>query len=217
MERIACEKEIYEKLLKRRNLVMPWEDEMYQTIAGEFAALIVPDKTKRAVITVYRTIEGCKRDIDKRLATLSMEHTLNILVSCGLNLDEFMNSELYNKPYTDLMLMHVQSVIDGYSIKSGGRRVPRKSALDLGKTACTYENGELLIVSDGRTYRYRKDEHCLIYFNGKTVFKYPKVLTPKEERDALVSFMEDQRSDRLGHERRMRRSMEYARTFYVKA
>lgn len=141
---------------------------------------------------------------------------------------DFMNSSLFNSPRTSLMLAHIQGKIDGYDLyltdhsnKDGSltfndsKRKPNTHPIDINRMFCTLANGTLIIESDGVIYEYNKDEHCLIYLNGKVVATHKKVMTDEEEYEDIKILMEDMRSNRLQCERREERAKQLAKTWRV--
>ena len=214
------------------NMMMDWEKEMVKEIASTIKDEI--DKEKRIVISRPRVIVSDLSYELKRKARIKEEeikyrrkHTLDILQKCGLDLNEFMNSSLYNSPRTDLMLEFIQGKIDGYDLsltsksKKNGivlnvrERRPNNHPIDINRLFCTFENETLILESDGIRYEYSKDEHSLIYLNGKVIITDCGVMTKEEEYESLRDFMDDMKSDRLQNERREEKAKQYAKTWWV--
>ncbi len=216
-----------------QEMLMDWEKQMLMEITTRVNDEINRKKNNQSirprVIVSDLTYElERKKKIKEEFSKCREQYTLNILEKCGLNMTDFMNSSLFNSPRTSLMLAHIQGKIDGYDLyltdhsnKDGSftfndpKRKPNGHPIDINRMLCYFVNDTLIIESDEVRYEYNKDEHCLIYLNGKVVATHKKVMTDKEEYEDIKNLMEDMRSDRLQSERKKEKSRQYAKTWRV--
>jgi len=77
-------------------------------------------------------------------------------------------------------------------------------------------NNSLLITDQEVSYKYEVDEHCLIYLNGEKLNIGQKILTEEEIRRSERQLYDNLKSYREEHERNMRSSLEFAKSYYVK-
>ena len=111
----------------------------------------------------------------------------------------------------------VQDKIDGFDYyDSEGERIPNHKKMDANNMTVEYQDG-ILRISDGTTTNeFMVDEHQLIYVNGEEVFELSKIPTNEEYRRMEEDFHESMQADRLRSDRAAQKSIEAAKTFWVK-
>lgn len=192
-----------------QEMLMDWEKQMYAEIESKIDKEI--ELHKKNNVSVNKKINGKvimnlkrlyspqyyalykKRRIEEEVYVYRMAYTLSILEKCGLNLEKFEASTLFNSARTDLMLDHIQGKIDGYDLYLTGEKVDphflsnlfyvRKSngnPLDVNNLSCKFKDNKLILESNGERFEYSKDEHCLIYLNDKVIIRNDGIPTPEE-------------------------------------
>ncbi len=182
----------------KKDMIMDWEQQLSDVVKEIVDEMVEKEKNRlnnskprRLFTKAYE--HSFREKITKYLIyERRMQHTLNILEKCGLNINEFKESSLYKSPRTNLMLQHIQGQIDGYDLslidiwnKDVVRfdvelRQPIDEHININNMQCIMINDSLIIRSGNLIYEYHKDEHCLIYLNGKVVVTYKKIMTEEE-------------------------------------
>ena len=200
--RKAIEKQVEEEIQKKK------EEEKAKHPRGWGICVIYSDP-----YAVYR-----KKRIDEIEKIYRENHTLKILAKCGLDINEFKKTWMGTCSRNDMLLGCVQDKIDGFDYDDEGARIPNNKNMNIKNMTISYE-GDVLKISDGNnTYKFKVDEHQLIYVNGENVFESSlnPIKTSEEERQALEDFHRDMQADRLNHDRAMQKSLEAASKFWVK-
>ena len=118
----------------------------------------------------------------------------------------------------DMLLGCVQDVIDGFEYESDGSRVPYyHGPMNRNRFECGYEGDVLTISDDHKVYEFWVDKHQLIFLNGEQLFKgiVNPIPTKEEDEQNIRDLMDDLKQARLEHEKKMQRSLEYAKKWRV--
>ena len=144
--------------------------------------------------------------------------TLKILEKYGLDIAEFKKTWMGSCDRSDMLLGCVQDVIDGFEYEYDGLRTPYyHGPMNRNKMEVGYEGDVLTVSDDHKVNEFWVDEHQLIFLNGEQLFKGIVLPIPTKEEDeqTILDLIDDIAHDRLEHEKRMRRSLEYAKTWRV--
>ncbi len=209
-----------EKYVGENRYITTWEKEMMKAIDKQIDEELKRHKEneKKGVVKVL-IIDDYYRENKTPIyeAIYRRNRILNILANHGLNVEEFLKTKMGSSSRTNMLLDCVQDKIDGFDYDENEIRIPNNRKMDVDKLHVEYEEG-ILRIDDG-TYinEFKFDEHMLIYVNGENVFK--KSLTPirtrEEDNRDTKNFMDDLHTERLAHEKKMERSLEYAKTWRV--
>ena len=218
-----------EKYVGENRYLTAWEKRMKKAIELQVDEEIKRKKERqnlqeerRAHVIVMELVsldeEGYRK---KRISEIERNYRrgriLNILKKAGLNIEEFLKTEMGSCARINMLLDCVQDKIDGFDYDEKGTRIPNNRKMDVKQIRAEYEEG-ILRIDDG-TYinEFKFDEHMLIYVNGENVFKSSLISIPTNEEDnkMLQDLFDDLHSDRITHERKMQKSLEYARTWRV--
>ena len=181
-----------------QEMLMEWEKQLPEVVKENVDEIVENERIKRNTSRPRRLFDKYHEQAFRENVTdfliyeCRIQHTLNILEQCGLNISEFKKSLLYKSPRTNLMLKHIQGQIDGYDLSlidiwnndvvrfNVERRKPIDKHIDVNNMQCTLINNSLIIKSGDLIYMYQKDEHCLIYLNGEVVVTHKKLMTEDE-------------------------------------
>ena len=209
-----------------------WEKKMRKAIVKEVDEEIQKKKDaqnapsdnprRRRVIVLDIDLLDEKKFRDKRISQIEKayrkKHTLDILEKCGLDIEEFNKTKMANCYRTDMLLGCIQDKIDGFDYDEKGTRIPNNKKMDVNNMRVLYEDDVLRIDDGTYTNEFKFDEHEFIYVNGENVFKSSlnPIITPEDEKRMLQDLHDNMEADRLNHERKMKKSLEYAKKFWVK-
>lgn len=218
-----------EKYVGENRYLTAWEKRMKKAIELQVDDEIKRKKEKqnpqyerRARVTVMELVsldeEGYRK---KRISEIERNYRrgriLNILNKAGLNIEEFLKTEMGSCARINMLLDCVQDKIDGFDYDEKETRIPNNRKMDVKQIRAEYEEGVLKIDDGTYINEFKFDEHMLIYVNGENVFKSSLIPIPTNEEDnkRLQDLFDDLHSDRITHERKMQKSLEYARTWRV--
>jgi hypothetical protein len=202
-----------------------WEKEMIKYINEQIdeetikqERFSIPRRTVIVVPLVLLDKNYRKKRIDEIEEAYRKNYTLNILAKCGLNIDEFNKTWMGTCSRSDMLLGCVQDKIDGFDYDDEGARIPNHKKMKRNNMIVTYENDVLRITDGNNTYEFKVDEHELIYVNDENVFasSLNPIPTKEEEYEELRRLHEDMEADRIRNDRAMQKSLDFARTFWVK-
>ncbi len=195
---------------REQNMFFEWELQMLDDVSKLVNKMVELEKLRfnssrprRLFSVAYE--KKFRRYVSREIIyNYRMKHTLDILSQASLDVDKFKSSTLYKSPYTDLMLEHIQGIIDGYDLNIINtwdnfdedriihfdirKRSLNGNPLDISKMQCSLVDNRLIIKYEDLVYEYRKDEHCLIYLNDKIVMPHEKVRTKEEEEQLKKSW-----------------------------
>ena len=199
-----------------------WEKQMKKDIEkiveGEINTLAEIEKadpwavkcfsTDARVCEIYRNRMKSEYEVEYR-----DNYTLKLLKQCGLDTDAFLKTWMGICSRSSILLGCIQDKIDGFYYNDYGERISNNHPLDLNNVIILYENGVLTIKDDEVSYDFYVDEHQIVYVNGENVLCLAPIPTNEDENRMIRDLMENMRADRLNHERVMRKSLEYAKTW----
>ena len=95
--------------------------------------------------------------------------TLSLLRKMGLDIEDFKETWMCTCERAPLVLRMIQDKLDGFGYDENGKRVQIHPAMDTGTTACTYEDGSLVIENGYNNYVFHVDRHQIITVNGENI------------------------------------------------
>ncbi len=202
-----------------------WEKEMIKYINEQIdeetikqERFSIPRRTVIVVPLVLLDKNYRKKRIDEIEEAYRKNYTLNILAKCGLNIDEFNKTWMGTCSRSDMLLGCVQDKIDGFDYDDEGARIPNHKKMKRNNMIVTYENDVLRITDGNNTYEFKVDEHELIYVNDENVFasSLNPIPTKEEEYEELRRLHEDMEADKIRNDRATQKSLDFAKTFWVK-
>lgn len=155
-----------------------------------------------------------------------------LLVKNNIDLDSLFKSHFYNNPNNYVLIEHVYGKLKGYDFSQTSKQcfnergyryfcfetveTPNGHEMDLDSLKIEFINDSLVISDQEVSYKYEVDEHCLIYLNEEELNIGQKILTEEEIRRSERQLYDNLKSYREEHERNMRSSLEFAKSYYVK-
>ncbi len=160
------------------NYLTDWEIKMKETIDNRINEEVNShlEKEKKSTKKTYwsnpLTEQLYRREKEKEYELVyRYNHTLDLLVNCGIDIETFKESYMYKSHRFYILLRCIQDKIDGYNYDSDGNRISNKHIMDIDNTKCVYERG-VLTINDGKVkYEFTMDNQQIIYVNGKNVLK----------------------------------------------
>ncbi len=210
-----------EKYVGENRYITTWEKEMMKAIDKQIDEELKRHKEdeKKGVVKVL-IIDDYYRENKTPIyeAIYRRNRILNILANHGLNVEEFLKTKMGSSSRTNMLLDCVQDKIDGFDYDDEGARIPNHKKMKRNNMIVTYENDVLRITDGNNTYEFKVDEHELIYVNNENVFasSLNPIPTKEEEYEELRRLHEDMEADRIRNDRAMQKSLDFARTFWVK-
>ena len=220
------------KYVGENRYITAWEKRMIKAIEKKVDEEIAEKEAKRKAslyrgrsrvvvmeiesYTQLKAQEYRNAEIARYEAIYRKQRTLNILMKCGLNLEEFAKTWMGSCHRSEMLLGCVQDKIDGFDYDEDGARVPNGRRMNVKTMTVEYKNGVLRITDGVYTSEFRVDEHQLIFVNGEQPFKLTQVPTEEENFQMVSDLIEDMISDRISHDRKMEKSILAAQSFWVK-
>lgn len=199
-----------------------WEKEMKKDIdkivESEIKSFIEQEKAHPKAVKYYsdsvavREIYRSKKSFEYEMEYRD-NYTLKLLKQCGLDIKSFEKTWMCICNRSSVLLGCIQDKIDGFYYDENGERVPDNHPMDLNNVTFEYKEGVLTMTDGIVTYYFYVDEHQIVYVNGENVLDLTPVPTKEDENRMIRDLMDNMRADRLNHERRMQKSLEYAKTW----
>ena len=117
---------------------------------------------------------------------------------------------------SSILLGCIQDKLDGFYYDDNGKRIQSGHVMNLSEVQISYKDGVLTISDGSVSHEFYVDEHQIIYVNGENVLNLAPVPTKEEENQMIRDLMKDMESDRIQHERKVERTMKFARDYYSK-
>ncbi len=201
-----------------------WEKQMKKDIdsiiTSELKQLIEEEsKPRQRIAPIYKNNPAaCELYRSKKQEEYEREYrdnyTLKNLKQCGLDIQAFEKTWMCVCARSSILLGCIQDKLDGFYYDEQGQRIQSGHPMKLEEVQISYKDGILTICDESVSHEFYVDEHQIIYVNGENVLNLVPVPTKEEENQMIRDLMKDMEMDRIQHERRMERSMKFAKEFY---
>ena len=221
-----------------QEMLMDWEKQLLAEIKERIKVEIEEEKRRNessrpsTLMSNLAWMRKYNERVGEEFSKYSVQHTLGILVSCGLDLNELKKSPLFNSDCTGFMLEHIQGKIDGYDLfltisehEDGGieinvrERKPNGHPFDKNRMLCTLANDVFIIEIDGVRYEYKQNEDYLVYSNGETEEVIDEVEKEVSKEDLIKAERDlhaDMEANRKSREYSAQKSLERGAKYWVK-
>ncbi len=214
------------KYQKENRYLADWEKQMIQDIdeiiESELKQLIESEsKPRPRIAPMYKgNPAACELYRSKKRAEYEREYrdnyTLKNLKQCGIDMKAFEKTWMCVCARSSILLGCIQDKLDGFYYDDNGERIQSGHVMNLSEVQTSYKDGVLTISDGSVSHEFYVDEHQIIYVNGENVLNLAPVPTKEEENQMIRDLMKDMESDRIQHERKVERTMKFARDYYSK-
>jgi hypothetical protein len=214
------------KYMDENRYLTDWEKQMKKDIddiiTSELKQLIESESIPRPrIVPIYKNNQAaCDLYRSKKQVEYEREYrdnyTLKNLKQCGLDMQSFERTWMCVCARSSVLLGCIQDKLDGFYYDDEGERIQSGHVMNLSEVQTSYKDG-ILTISDGTvSHEFYVDEHQIIYVNGENVLNLVPVPTKEEENRMIRDLMNDMEQDKIQHDRKMERAMNFAKNYYSK-